>query len=232
MERLAKTAWSALVRAAGEGKAEAQCELGYYLENGAVTLSGKLLASPDRSEAINWYLLAAKQGYRNAKAALSNILSGGDSPDYQAAIVWAKAAIQQGDASSAYNLGIIYRDLGKPKTAFRHYQLAVAMGDADAHLQIGLCHLLGQGTAVDHAAAQASLRKVLLAPPIQTAQRTRENALYWLALINLMGLGKRRSLAHAREMLEVANADDDHEQANEILHVLGHTAKLRLRPGT
>lgn len=230
MEKISSRKWSALLKSAGNGNAEAQCELGYYMEQGATAKSGKVLTAPDRAEAIGWYLRAAEQDYCSAKAALSNILSDGDAPDYPAAIFWAKAAIQQGDASSAYNLGMIYRDMGKPKAAFRHYQLGATMGDADAHLQIALCYLLGQGTTIDPDAARTSLDKVLLAPTERTAQRTRENALYWLALINLMGLGKRRNPKRARNMLEQANADDDHEQANEILHVLGHAAKLRLRP--
>ncbi|MET1080491.1 MAG: tetratricopeptide repeat protein [Pseudomonas sp.] len=229
MQSISKRKWSALTQSAGEGNADAQWELGYYLEHGAVTRSGKVLATPDRSAATGWYLLAAQQDDAGAKNALSALLSAGDNPDYKAAIFWAKSAIRQGDASAAYNLGIIYRDLGKPKAAFGQYQLAAAMGDADAHLQIGLCHLLGQGTAIDHGAAQASLNKVLLAPSIGTAKRTREDALYWLALINLMGLGQRRNLGQAQDMLERTNADDDHEQANDILHVIGHAATRRLR---
>ncbi|MCL2298489.1 MAG: sel1 repeat family protein [Proteobacteria bacterium] len=229
MKKISKKQWQALTKSAEQGVAEAQWELGYYYANGAATKSGEVLAPQDKTAAISWYLRAAKQEYADAKISLSCLLSEGDHPDYKAAIFWAKSAIAQGNEFAAYNLGIIYRDLGKPKSALRYYQLATAMGDADAHLQIGLCHLLGHGTAINHSAAQESFQKVLQSPVEATTQRSRENALYWLALLNLMGLGHRRNLAQARNLLMQANADDDHEQANELLLVIGKSSKSRLR---
>jgi TPR repeat protein len=229
MEKISERKWQSLTRAAESGDAEAQWELGYYCEQGAVTRSGKTLSPKDRSAAMSWYLRAAEQDHAAAKVSLSNLLSEGDNPDFQTAISWAKSAVAQGDASAAYNLGIIYRDLGKPKAAFRYYQLAATMGDAEAHLQVGLCFLLGHGTAIDHAAAQVSFQKVLQVPAESVSQRSREDALYWLALLNLMGLGQRRSVGRAREMLAEANADDDHEQANDILNVIGKFSRPRIR---
>ncbi|HEX6590556.1 MAG TPA: tetratricopeptide repeat protein [Moraxellaceae bacterium] len=229
MERIEKKKWLALVATAAKGDAEAQWTMGYYHEYGVMTLSRKVLVFPNKSEAMHWYMLAAEQDYYPAQGSLSNILSEGDQPDYPAAIRWAKAAIKLGDASSAYNLGIIYRDMGKPKAAFRYYQLAATMGHFDAHLQIGLCYLLGHGVATDHAAAQACFRKILQADANQSRQRSREDAQYWLALLNLMGLGQRRNLGQAREMLELANADDDHEMANDLLNVIGRSVRSGLR---
>ena len=56
--------------------------------------------------------------------------------------------------------------------------------------------------------------------------RTRGNALYWRAVRQLMGLAGSRGIRKAREMLEIANADDDHAAANDLLHVIGHARKL------
>jgi hypothetical protein len=48
-----------------------------------------------------------------------------------------------------------------------------------------------------------------------------------MAIIELLGNGKaKRSLTHARKMLESANADLDHEQANEILNIIGKSKYL------
>lgn len=224
METLSEKQWHALVKSAEQGSAEAQWELGYYSEHGLRSKSGKVLSKQDRAAAIRWYLQAAKQDYADAKISLSNGLSDGDHPDYKGAIYWAKSAIKQGKATAAYNLGLIYRDLGKPKAALRYYRLAVALGDVGACLQIGLCHLLGHGTRMDHAAAQECFAKVVQASKEEITQRSREDALYWLALLNLMGLGKRRDVTQARAMLAQANVDNDHEPANELLNVLGKCA--------
>lgn len=229
MERISEKQWLALAQSAEGGDAAAQWELGYYCENGATSKSGKVLAPQSNAEAVRWFLRAANQNYAPAMVSLSNILSEGDHPDYKAAISWAKAAIDLGEASAAYNLGIIYRDLGKPKEALRHYQLAASMGDSEAHLQIGLCCLFGQGTSPDPAAAAQSFQRVLKAPSEATSPRAREDAQYWLGLLLAMGHGQPRSLARARKLLELANADDDHEQANNVLNVIGRSSKPRLR---
>ncbi|PIE74443.1 MAG: hypothetical protein CSA18_05060 [Deltaproteobacteria bacterium] len=56
----------------------------------------------------------------------------------------------------------------------------------------------------------------------ETSQRTRENALYWLGVIGLLNLTeKKQSLKKIRAMLEGANQDNDHEQANELLNIIG-----------
>lgn len=227
MEKIAKKQWLALEKAANNGDAEALWECGYYFENGAANASGKVFLAPDRGEAIRCYLLAAELGNIAAMNSLSNLLSETEHADYPAAIAWAESAIKLGDSTAAYNLGLIYRDLAKPKRAIHYYQLAAKMGDDDAHLQIGLCHLLGHGTRIDHGSAQSSFQKVVEAPAITTSQRSREDAWYWLALLNLMGAGPRRSVARARKMLERANADNDHESAGGILNVIGRSIASR-----
>jgi hypothetical protein len=230
MEQVSEKTWLSLTKAASGADPEAQWELGYLFEYGAATKRGKILSLPNRTEAIKWYLSAAKQNHLAAKASLSNIYCAGDAPDYPAAITWAKSAILDGDASAAFNLGMIHRDLGKPKVALRYYTLAADMGDADAYLQIGLCCLLGHGTVIDYSAAVENFQRVLQAPAQQTAPRTREDALYWIALIKLMGLHKRRNLVPARDFLERANADGDHEKSNDILNIIGRADKKPLRP--
>lgn len=179
METIARRKWDALVAAAAKGEAEAQWELGYYYEYGASTKSGHVLTPADAARALELYLAAATQGHASAQTSLSNLLSDGPDPDYPAAIRWARAAIRQGEASAAYNLGIIHRDLGQPAAAYRHYRLAVAMGDTDAQLQVGLCRLFGHGTRRSMAGARACFLAVLDGPPQFSAPRARENTRYW-----------------------------------------------------
>jgi TPR repeat protein len=208
----------ALMKAAQKGDMHAQWDLAYYYEN----LGGQSSVQ-NRAEAIHWYTKAAKLGYVPAKVSLSDMLSGGDKPDYKAAIAWAKSAIAEGNSTAAFNLGIIYRDLGKPKTAFRYYQLAVQLGDPSAHLQIGLCYLLGFGVSQDHNEAEKRFQSVLDSPAGLVSIHDREDALYWLALMPLLGLSKPRHVGKARVKLLQANADDDHGAAKALLGVIGRS---------
>lgn len=214
-----------MIANAQAGNSAAQWERGYFAEYGAKSLAGRVLCPIDADAAQKWYLASALQGNGDAMLSLSNLLSASDPPDFHVAISWAKAAIKQGNASAAYNLGIIYRDLGKSKMALRWYLHAAQIGDADAHLQIALCYALGQGTKVDFLLASQHLQSVVRAPKGQVAPHTRENALHWSAVLQLMGLAGSRAVRKAREMLEIANAADDHAAANDLLHVIGHARK-------
>lgn len=233
METIEKQKWEELLASAETGSPEAQWEVGYYLEQGAVDTSGDTIVAASASEALRWYSLAAEQGDPSAQMALSNLLSSGDGieRDFAAAIRWARKTMDQGGstaASAAYNLGTIYRDLKKPAMAFRYYRRALSMDDDDALLQIALCHLFGFGTKQDVDAAYAALQRLTTGEPSASCQRSRENALYWIAVLTLLGLGKgRKSVAGARKLLEMANADDDHEQANEILNLIGKSRYLK-----
>ncbi len=215
---------------AESGDANAQWELGYYYENGLKSHASKVVVVADPKAAIKWYTAAAKQGNSSAQAALGVILSSGGaiSRDLPAAICWLKMAIAQGDCSGAFNLATIYRDMGKAKLAFRWYEKAAAMGDNDAYLQIGLCRLFGFGARQDFELARASFHHIMAcAFPAQFSQRSNENARYWLAILDLIhGPVKKGRLAQVRSLLETANADDDHEQANELLNLIGKTHHL------
>ncbi|CAG1020459.1 Secretory immunoglobulin A-binding protein EsiB [Methylococcales bacterium] len=229
METIANNKWKELLARATNGSAEAQWELGYYYEYGAADESGILLAKIDPSKALHWHTLSAEQGNQYAQCSLSNILSTGEgiAQDYKAAIYWAKKAMAQGNAQAAFNLGTIYRDLKKPARAFHCYQCAASMGDKDSLLQLGLCCLFGFGTKQNFDTAYSYFQEILTAEPSASSQRTKENALYWIALFQLVGMGNtNKSVLSARKLLESANVDDDHEQANEILNVIGKSKYL------
>ena len=218
--------WNSLRSAADSGDANAQWELGYYYEEGVKDKSGRLLAAANPEAAIQWYQASASQGHRQAQNSLGVILSsGGEIPiDLPSAIYWSKLAIAQGDSTAAFNLATIYRDMGKPRLAFRWYQKSGALGDNDANLQIGLCHLFGFGTRQDFASALSSFERVITCDPTTCYQRSTENARYWLSVLQLIrGPTTKGNLARVRSLLETANADDDHEQANELLNLIGKT---------
>jgi TPR repeat protein len=224
MDTIAKNKWKELLALAKAGDPEAQWQVGYYYEFGAVDGSGIVLTKSDLLKAHRWYKLSAEQGSTSGQVAMSNLFSTGDGlpRDFKTAIYWAKKAIAQGEASAVHNLGNIYRDQGKPAMAFRCYRRAASMRHNDSLLEVGLCYLFGIGTKQDFGDAYSSLNKIITGDPSASCDRTKENALYWMAVIELSGKGKtKRSVARARKMLETANADQDHEQANEILNLIG-----------
>ncbi len=230
METINTGKWSELSSLAQRGNAEAQFELGYYCEYGAIDEAGCVVANIDLLEASRWYHCAAVQGNAGAQSALSNLLSTGDgvARDCVAAVSWAKKAVAQGDASAAHNLGTIYRDQRKPAIAFRWYQRAVFMGNYDSLLQVGLCCLFGFGVKQDYVAARRHLEQINAGDPAASCQRTKEDALYWLAILQLLGIGgTRKSISRIRQLLENANSDDDHEQANELLNIIGKSEYLQ-----
>jgi TPR repeat protein len=229
MDTIAENKWKQLLALAKAGSAEAQWEVGYCYESGAVDESGIILAKTDLLKAKRWYELSAEQGNSSAQVAMSNLLSTGDgiARDYESAVSWAKRAIAQGNAFGAFNLGTIYRDQGKPEMAFRYYRRAASMGDNDSLLQVGLCYLFGVGTKQNSSEACRCLNKIIAGKPSASCDRTKENALYWLSVIHLLGNGKtKKSVGRARKMLESANVDHDHEQANEILNIIGKSRYL------
>lgn len=230
MNTLSLQQWTTLLADAGSGNADACFELGYCHEYGVQDDSGQQLATAATEPALYWYTQAAQQGHASAQCMLSALLSTGDGivRDLKAAKQWARKAIRQGNATAAFNLGTIYRDQQRPTLAFRCYQQAVRMGDHDAMLQLGLCFLFGLGCAQDPAAAEHSLRLLLQAHSDTVCQRSREDAQYWLAIVTLLGRGSTKSsLAEARQLLELGNADDDHAQANELLNLIGKTRYLQ-----
>jgi TPR repeat protein len=197
---------------------------------GVIDKSENVLVEKNPLTAVYWHTLSAEQGNKFAQNSLSNLLSSGEGikPDYDAAIYWAKKAQEQGDATAAYNIGTIYRDLNNPVMAFHYYQQATTMGDNDAILQVGFCYLFGYGTKQNLDAAYNNFQQIITDNSANYCRFSIESAYYWMAIFNLVGMGNiEKSIINARKMLELANIDDDHEQANELLNVIGKNKYLQ-----
>lgn len=121
MDVMNRGQWHRLLIKAKAGDKDAQLELGSSYQHGVKNCRGKIIIHPSPQLAIHWYTLAAQQGDEFAQVVLGNLLSDRElvEPDTKAAIYWMKQAIRQGSATAAYNLGVIYRDLGKPGRAYR-----------------------------------------------------------------------------------------------------------------
>lgn len=226
MDTITKAHLARLLTASRKGEPEAQWELAYHYENGASDKAGKVVLEREPLTALHWYTLSAEQGYLASQCALALLLSNGGEvePDYKAAISWSKAAIQQGSELAAFNLGCIYRDLDKPKRAFRCFTKAAEMGDRDALLTVALCYLFGFGIKRSEKKAYTLLQAIVTGDLSKMCERTLENTFYWIGVLHLLGQGKNgKSIDKARYVLEFANKNYDHEQANDLLNLIGKT---------
>ena len=220
-----------LLRKAKSGDHEAQWEVGSYYEDGLTDQDGNTLVPQKPKQAYQWYLLSAKQGNDSSQIALGNLLSTGYGVqrDFTKAIYWTKKGIKQGASHAAHNLGTIYRDMGKSKLSFKWYCRAVKMGDNDALLDVGLCQLFGYGVKQNFHTAYQSFQKALEDKHrAEICLRTIDDANYWIGVLHLLGIGQtKKSIIKSRKFLELANVDDDHDQANNLLNLIGKTKYMK-----
>ncbi len=156
-------------RAAGQGHASAQDELGLMYEIGVGV-------SQDHAQAVEWYARAADQGHANAQYHLGEMYSSGRGvpKDEALAATWYTRAAEQGHADAQCELGVMnYFGKGVPEDRTRsvhwfalaaeqgekappvaqRYRAAVR-GDAKAQWKLGsMYHWDDPGAPKDHAQA-------------------------------------------------------------------------------
>jgi TPR repeat protein len=105
------SALSICTKAAEQGIANAQHNLGFIYDNGQGT-------PQDYKQAIYWYTKAAEQGNAFAQSNLGLLYNNGNGTpqDYKQAVYWYTKAAKQGSVGPQLNLGIMYEDgLGTPR---------------------------------------------------------------------------------------------------------------------
>jgi hypothetical protein len=127
----ARTKIAKWMKAAEQGDADAQAQLGFnYAE-------GKGVPEDDK-EAVKWYKKAAEQGHASSQFSLGVIYSNGNGvpEDKKEAAKWYRKAAEQGHASSQYNLGVMYYEgAGVPESyvqAYAWWNIATANGNENA----------------------------------------------------------------------------------------------------
>jgi TPR repeat protein len=102
------------------------------------------------SDAFELFLAAAKSGFVPAYLILASFYDQGTGvkPNRSEALHWYMRAYRQsyswyrrGDSTSANNIGCLWRDKRKPRTAIMWFKRAVRLGDGDANLNIALIYL-------------------------------------------------------------------------------------------
>ena len=84
-------------------------------------------------EAIRLYRVAAKLGDSSSQNNLGNLLDDSvKSARKKEAVYWYKRAVASGSPSSAWNLAMHYRNLGKPRWQMHWLRVAAKLGEPDA----------------------------------------------------------------------------------------------------
>ena len=98
-------AFPACKRAAEQGHAEAQYNLGVMYQNGEGV-------QEDKREAVKWYRKSAEQGFANAQYNLGWMYSKGEGveEDKREAVKWYRKSAEQGIAEAQNNLGVMYQN--------------------------------------------------------------------------------------------------------------------------
>ncbi len=173
VERNDKIAAVWFEKAANQGNAEAQYQLGNLYENSQLAKDYKLAA--------NWYQKAAQQGSAKAQARLGVFYSHGlgvvQNPNE--AILWSGKAALQGNADAQYWFGLNYMQ-GKraPKDAqiaMGWLSKAAAQGHADALLLMARAYQHSEGTPKDAVLAYALNKLALANKTSSTATQQRDD---------------------------------------------------------
>jgi TPR repeat protein len=88
--------------------------------------------------AFRLFLAGAKAGDIGCQLNVGNYYddSKGIRRNREAALYWYRRAYQRGSAAAASNLGIMWRNEGKPRRALSWFKRAVKMGDDETNLEI------------------------------------------------------------------------------------------------
>ncbi|MBW2293954.1 MAG: sel1 repeat family protein [Deltaproteobacteria bacterium] len=110
----------------------------------------------DYAQALEWYTRAADAGHAQSQSALGRLLVNGfglAEPDFEAGRRWLELAIEHGDSSAVYNLGMVYeRGQGVPVDLVRAISLfrrAADLGLLNAQNALGRAYESGMGVEVD-----------------------------------------------------------------------------------
>jgi hypothetical protein len=145
-------------RAAKQGDAHAQCQLGHMYMFG-------MGVPKEDAEAMKWYQKAAQQGNASAQLSLGVMYATGQGVprNYAEAVKWVQKAAEQGNPYAQFTLGGMYeRGDGVPQDvakAVELYRMAAEQGDDDAQFRLGIIYEGGRGVPKDLSAAAEWFRK-------------------------------------------------------------------------
>jgi TPR repeat protein len=214
--------WTILLQLAKAGDNVAQYEVASHYDYGLMIADVEIVAE-SKSKAFEWYYKAYKNGNDDAIIRTADFLSEGIycEQDIELAIEFYKKGIDNGSGIAANNLAIIYRDNQDYKKAFELYKIA-QKPDKSNSLKLALCYYFGIGTEKSIENALEILLKISQdISEFRNCQYEVDEANYLLGRIYLDGEVVERSIHKACHFIKLADADNDHRSAQELLSIIG-----------
>ncbi len=214
--------WIMLLTQAETGDNVAQYAAAYYYD-WALTIGDVEIVAEDKLKAFEWYQKAYKNGNDDAIIRTADFLSEGVYCEQNVglAIELYERAIDNGSGLAAGNLAIIYRDEQDYHKAFKLYTEALNL-DKSNSLNLALCCYFGIGTEKNMEKSLEILLKISTnAPEFNNCQYDVDEANYLLGKIYLDGELVEKSIPQARHFLKLADADNDHRPAQQLLMIIG-----------
>jgi uncharacterized protein len=216
--------WEKLLQLAEDGISSSQYDAGCYYDDG-LSVDGLQIVEKNGAIAFYWFQKSCDGGNLQAKVRVADFLSAGThcELDVSKAILLYEAAIAQGSAGAAFNLGVTHREAGRFGKAFECYALSEVMSKTDGSLPMALCYLYAVGTEKNiHRCVE--ILKNISDHVVTSCEYDVDEANYFLGKLHLEGNGVVKSMELARHYLNLANTDNDHRSAKELLFVIGKPA--------
>ena len=191
-------------RAATNGNALAQNRIGVMFEIGQ-----GLNIVRNYAKAVEWYTMAAEQGYRDAEANLAFMHESGRGidQDHVKAAEWYLKAAEKGEAFSQFHLGLLYeKGRGVPQNqgaAARWIERAAENGLGEAQFKIATMYREGHGLDKDAIAAMRWYERA--------ARQGHNMAQIQMALIYFAGKDVKQDYVEAYKWLNIAAAEEDRD---------------------
>jgi TPR repeat protein len=173
--------------------------------------------------AFKWYYSAYENGNVEASIRVADFLIEGIhcKQNIELAIELYRKGIDYGYGIAANNLATFYRDKQDYKEAFELYKVAQHLYNSDS-LPLALCYYFGIGTTKDVTLAFEIFKNISKdKSKAGNYQYDIDEANYFLGRIYLDGEIVDKSITKARAFLQLADADDDHRSARELLMIIG-----------
>lgn len=214
--------WNGLLALAETGDPIAQYEVALHYDSGLIVMDTQIIEE-DQSLAFKWYCKAYENGSVDAATRVADFLSEGVhcQQNMALAIELYQKRIENGDGVAANNLATVYRDQQQYEKAFELYKIAQDLHKTSS-LQVALCYYFGIGTEKDVKKSFEIFKNIANESSVHiNCQYEIDEANYFLGSIYLDGEIVEKSVTKARAFLQLANADDDHRSAQELLMLIG-----------
>ncbi|KAF9536835.1 hypothetical protein EC957_009583, partial [Mortierella hygrophila] len=202
-----QTAMECYLKAANQGHASAQSNIGVMYDEGKGV-------PQDFAKAMEWFRMAADQGDARAQSNIGVMYDEGNGvpQDFAKAMEWYRMAADQGDARAQYNISVMYH-LGKgvPQDfakAMEWLRMPAEQGNARAQCAIGFMYEEGKGVPQDFAKAMEWYR--------MAADQGDARAQYNIGFMYDEGEGVPQDFAKAMEWYRMAADQGDADAQSNI----------------